>query len=113
MHVGGSPDNEPTIKADGSKYDWGPVINLKIAGERVITPAGVTGTQTGDSGLTLPEAVWFAQGYQPYVGTDISGESGVGPSVSIEIITDQGYNFLGSGSAASSGKMTSSGKTLR
>src|SRR5439155_24546737 len=54
--------NYPTINADSSVFSYGPGINLKIAGQRVIKPSGVTGSQNGDSGLSVPAAVWFTQG---------------------------------------------------
>lgn len=88
------------IKADGTAANYDPVINLKTVGNRVITPSGVTGTQTGDSGLTLPgPGDWLSNNMFVYLGTDIGGESGVGPTVTIEVITNQsqlsGYSLDG------------------
>jgi hypothetical protein len=74
-------------------------INLKVAGERVITPSGVTGTQTGDTNLSAFAVadVWMPNnfGFGVYIGNgssavDISGEDpSVRPSVTVEILTDQ------------------------
>lgn len=76
-----------TIKADNTAFNYVPVINLKIAGERVITPSGVTGTQSGDSSLSVPEAVWFTNSLIPRINQDLSSSP---PVFTIEIITDQG-----------------------
>lgn len=71
-------------------------INLKIAGERVITPGGVTGTQSGDTGLSFyTGGVWMSTAFGVFIGNgnsavDISGESAsVRPIVTVEILTDQ------------------------
>src|SRR5262249_6002227 len=83
----------PTIKADSSLLNYGPVINAKIAGSRVITPSSVTGQQSGDSGLSVSEAVWFTgqQPAGPSFSANVSGESSaVWPTITIEITTDQG-----------------------
>jgi hypothetical protein len=79
-----------TIKADGTVLFYDPVINLKAAGLRTITPSGVTGTQTGDTGLSTGGDLWLTGVCGPFMATDISGESsGVWPTFTIEIITDQ------------------------
>lgn len=84
-------DNYPTITAAGSVFTYGPDINLNTIGQRLITPSGVTGTQSGDSGLPVPEAVWLTQAAGIGASTDISGEaSNVWPTVTIEITTNQG-----------------------
>lgn len=73
-------------------------VNLKVAGERVITPSGVTGAQTGDTNLSnFASALWLPvlSGFGAWIGNgsgtvDISGESaGVRPSVTVEVLTDQ------------------------
>jgi hypothetical protein len=69
---------------------WNPIINLKIAGERVITPGAFTGDQTGDSNLSI-EPIWFYNGFQPFLSGDIGADSqDKRPTVEIELITDQG-----------------------
>lgn len=86
-------NNYMTLKADGSVFTYGPILNLKVAGQRVITSSSVTGAQTGDSGLLPPEAVWFSgkQHSGPSISADISGEgAAASPSVTIEIKTNQG-----------------------
>jgi hypothetical protein len=87
----GQFNNYPTIKADSSVFTYGPIINLKTAGERVVTPSEVTGTQTGDSGLVVPEPVWFTgTTTSPSISSDLSQESSsVWPNITIEITTDQ------------------------
>jgi hypothetical protein len=72
--------------------DYDPVINLKIAGERIITVDAVTGNQSGDA-ITAPGAIWFGGQNSPYISADISGESSaLWPIVSVEIVADQ-LNF--------------------
>ncbi len=80
-----------TVKSDGTVFDYTPAINLKTAGERVITPSGVTcngvaGPCSGDANLTMPEAVWLVNSLGPYMGSAFAGSP---PVVSIEIQTDQ------------------------
>lgn len=73
-------------------------INLKAAGERIITPDGVTGTQTGDTNLTaFTGGSWIPInfGWAVFVGNNatavnISGEDpSVRPLVTVEVLTDQ------------------------
>lgn len=72
-------------------------INLKAAGERIITPGGVTGEQTGDVGLNmLTGGVWLPGPFSIFLGTgsggpvDVSGEdASVRPIVTVEVLTDQ------------------------
>jgi hypothetical protein len=78
------------ISPDGSQTGLSAAINLKIAGERDIFPSSVIGTQSGDI-ISVPGPMWFQLGYSPTVSADISGESpSVWPTVTIEIITNQG-----------------------
>lgn len=91
LNVGGQFHNF-TIKSDNTVFDYVPVINLKVAGERVITPLGVTcngvaGACNGDSHLSLPEAVWFSGSIIPYMNNGITGTA---PRFTVEIVTDQG-----------------------
>lgn len=84
-----------TVKqSDWSKYDWWPTINLKVAGERVITPTGVScdgvpGGCSGDLNLKVPEAVWIQGGIGPSLPSKISSD-GVLPKFTISARTDQG-----------------------
>lgn len=84
-------NNYPFILSDGSVNNtWAPQINMKITGERVITPSGVTGTQSGDSDLTMPASLmWSVSSIGPY---NVDNLTGTPPEVSIEIITDQGFD---------------------
>lgn len=97
LHATAQFDNIFTIKqSDWTTFQWGPQINLKQAGERIITPSGVTcdgvAAPTGCSGDTLgaafPEAVWIQQGINPYMGSTLG--VGTQPLVTITIRTDQG-----------------------
>lgn len=75
-------------------------VNCKIAGERVITPSGVTGAQTGDVGLSDLVGAWMIRGPGAFFGNgtngstvvNISGEdANVRPIVTIEALTDQEF----------------------
>lgn len=82
-----------TVKqSDWTQYDWLPSINAKVAGTRVITPSGVTcngspGGCSGDTNMTVPEAVWVARGIAPSLA--LAGSGGVNPSFTITLQTDQ------------------------
>jgi hypothetical protein len=78
------------LPTPGVRYD--PSVNLKTAGDRVATPAAVTGAQNGDTGLAVanPEA-WIPLGVPPMFSADVSGEPrSAWPTVTIAITTDQG-----------------------
>jgi len=73
---------------------WNPIINLKISGERIITPGAFTGNQTGDSNLSIG-AIWLYNGFSPRLSADISGDTeDKWPTVEIEVIADQGITAL-------------------
>lgn len=84
-----------TVKqSDWSRFDWWPTINLKVAGERVITPAGVTcngvpGGCSGDLNMTVPEAIWISNGMAPSLPSKLNG-GGALPKFTITAKTDQG-----------------------
>jgi hypothetical protein len=84
-----------TVKqSDWSRYDWWPTINLKMAGERIITPSGVTcngapGGCSGDLNMTVPEAIWIPNGMGPSLPSRLSG-GGTLPKITITARTDQG-----------------------
>src|SRR5262249_22315517 len=59
------------IKADGSSMIYNPSINLKVAGERDVTPSSVTAPQVGDSGLSVPEAIWLSDTMQQALDVNI------------------------------------------
>lgn len=95
----GQAHNETVKQSDWTAYDWIPIINLKQAGTRVITPSGTTcngvpGACAGDtcslpaSGCySLPEAVWIKENLQPGVFGTFNGTN---PQFTITIQTDQG-----------------------
>jgi hypothetical protein len=67
-----------------NQYDG--IIDLKTAGERVITPGLVEGEEAGDTLAVLPVGTWIDQGGYtiPYAPADISSEDpGVWPIVDI------------------------------
>ncbi len=75
-------------------------VNLKVAGERIIKPTGVTGTQAGDANLDFyTGGIWMPGGYSfsGFMGdgeraVDISGEDpGVRPIVIVEALTNQEF----------------------
>jgi hypothetical protein len=81
----------PTVQTNGATYQYVPVINLRAPGSRVVTPSSVAGQLSGDSNLSVPEAVWFSGATAPHMNTNISGESpAVWPRITVEITTDQG-----------------------
>jgi hypothetical protein len=81
--------------ANGSSFsNWDPQINVKIAGERVITPGRTTGAQSGDANITI-NGVWITRSMRPYMGpgnpSDIGSENEtVWPIVDVELTTNQG-----------------------
>ncbi|UPJ51732.1 hypothetical protein IVB30_10485 [Bradyrhizobium sp. 200] len=84
-----------TVKQSGwSRYDWWPTINLKVAGERVITPTGVTcngvpGGCSGDLNMTVPEAIWIANGMGPSLPSLLNSKGSKMPTFTITARTDQ------------------------
>lgn len=80
------------VYSSGSYSTWNPRFNVKVLGERVITVGSTTGTQTGDSNLTLSNPTWMTGSFNPVLSASISGESSsVWPEFTIEMITDQGW----------------------
>lgn len=79
------------INPSNATVAFNPVINLKTAGVRTITPTTVTGNVTGDT-LTPPGAIWFIQpALQPWMSASIAANTPVQmPIVEIELVTDQG-----------------------
>ena len=88
------------LDPDGSISRIDPTINLRVAGERYITSTSVTGLQPGDH-ISAPGPVSFTGSLNAFMGlngtlADISSDDpSTWPSVSIEIVTDQGYGGLG------------------
>ena len=85
-------NNVPAV-IGGALATIGPRVNLKIAGERIIEIGNTTGTQTGDTNMTLASPTWL-RGYNfgIYMSQTISGEDpSVWPEFTMEMITDQGF----------------------
>jgi hypothetical protein len=84
------PYGAEAIAPDGSATSCNPAINLKVAGERIISPSSLRGVRSGDS-ISVPGQLWLTNGVTPTISADINGEPpSVWPTVTIEITTDQG-----------------------
>ena len=78
-------------------FGWaGPVIDLRTAGKRVITPSGVTGAAGSDHNLALPDpGMWiprnFPQGWAASsdITAEYAGNPSVGPVFTVEMIMQQ------------------------
>lgn len=90
VNIGG-PFQAVTINPDTlAVYLWAPIVDLKVGGERIITPSGNTGVQSGDT-LATVNALWLMQGVVPTLSADISGEaSNLWPIYTVELFTNQG-----------------------
>ncbi len=98
----------PTFAPDYTYASWVPVIDLKTAGTRVITPAGAT-PLGADSNLTMPNpSTWFTAVTSPQVLNNLSDSPAV---VTVEIITDQGFPAGPTGPTGSSGPTGGTGPT--
>ena len=91
LHGGGQFDNmaaigpPPTYTVDS----YAPLINMRVPGTRTITRAGVTGQQSGDSNLSLPNSTnWLTGGSASWLSHNVSADPS-NFSVTVEIITDQ------------------------
>lgn len=78
--------------SDFTQIRYSPVVDLKVAGQRVITPGSVTGSSGSDSGLTLATSVWFMDqaftGFNP--SANVSTEAGGNFSVTVRTCLTQG-----------------------
>lgn len=89
-------DNWQFLVSSLTTSNYAATVNAKTAGNRVITLSGETGTQTGDSGLAVPDATvsWLEGGSNSgaIFSSDVSADCpGAGcPSVTVTITTDQG-----------------------
>lgn len=79
-------------KANNTDSNWNPVIDLTRIGTRTITPSGVTGGGGADNGLVLPGSgqIWLVTAQ---ITPKMSSATGSG-SITLEIITDQGFTQL-------------------
>jgi hypothetical protein len=77
------------INSTGGSSRWNPLINNNLTGDRNVTLTGVTGTQTGDSGLAVPDSTQsLLIGVTPqYIGTC------TGCSTTLTIQTNQGVVY--------------------
>lgn len=104
LQVGGQFNNYQTIKqSDWNAYSWGPQIDLKTTGTRVISASGWTcngspggcGADVITGAGSLPEAVWIPgdgdigfPGIRPYMGSTLS--AGTQPLFTMTLRTNQG-----------------------
>jgi hypothetical protein len=92
--VNNFPSSHPFVDSTGAAYvNWTPRFDLKTAGERVITIAGVTGSGGADAGMSLGTARWWcsAGGIGYRLSHSIASESSaVWPEFTLEVILDQG-----------------------
>ena len=72
--LGGKFNNYPTLNSSGAEQNFGPIISLKTAGTRTLTPMTATGAQGGDT-LSAPGSVSMTQAIVPYLGTSIGGDA--------------------------------------
>jgi hypothetical protein len=81
----------PLLNSSGVEVRYEPVIDLSVAGERVVTLSGVAGSGGTDSGLALPAGAWFVgsafAGFNAF--RNVSAQAGVGPAVTVTIVADQ------------------------
>jgi hypothetical protein len=92
------------VPATNAQAQLNPVVDLKTAGKRVITPTAVTGSAGADVLGAAPGAIWFmgtaSSGYtiNPYLSVPITtttnATAATFPVVEIELITDQGITKL-------------------
>jgi peptidoglycan hydrolase-like protein with peptidoglycan-binding domain len=85
------------VNSDGTLSRPDPHVNLKIAGERIITPATTTGQQVGDSFVAnadpkLPWKTWdvWINGYSLFLPDLSADDPSTWPSITVEVTTDQG-----------------------
>lgn len=85
--------NWPLLTTAGTFTNYGPTVNTSVGGSRVVTLSGVTGTQSGDTGLGIPDAITSYFSGPSFSGPIFSRDvraQGLGPSVTVTIQTDQG-----------------------
>lgn len=91
MNVNGEFGNTCLAPNLLTRQTWNPVINLKVAGERVITPTTVTGAQSGDTLGSAPGLIWFTGPMNQLFNHDTSGDTaGQQALVTISFVTSQG-----------------------
>lgn len=116
-HAAAEFDNAIVVKPDQSTTTYGPHIDLKTAGRRVITPSGVT-SFGADSGMSLADPdVWFTSFMNGLcanlnISSEYSGNHSVGPVFSVEIITEQGMDNLDPTAAPNKGNYALTGRAI-
>jgi hypothetical protein len=80
---------------------WAASFDLRVPGVRTITPSGVAGSVGSDSIGTLPPNPWF---HPDQATVNFAGNVGSG-SVTVEIITDQGWGAPVVAPISSSGRV--------
>jgi hypothetical protein len=94
-------DNLSVAVNKTSMSTYGPRVNLKVLGERIITVGSTTGTQSGDSGLNISSPTWISAAMRISTSQNITGESAaLWPTFTVEVITDQEIPAITSASSA-------------
>ena len=90
LHVGAPGDDASVIDSSGGYTHYGPIVNTKIVGQRLITPTTVSGSQSGDVLGGAPGTISFTDNIQPFLNADMSGDTNdQKPIIEVEILTDQ------------------------
>lgn len=92
FHFGGTSDNTSILLPNGTAGTYGPIVNTKIAGTRVITPTTVTGAQSGDTLGSAPGLIWFVAfgGIAPKLVGSFGGDTAPQlPSVRVTVLLNQ------------------------
>lgn len=90
LQIGDVFNNAAVIKDDGVFDIFGPIINIKRAGLRIITPTTVTGGQSGDTLPAPPGQISFCNSIDPFMSGNMSEYTAEQrPLIEIEILTEQ------------------------
>lgn len=98
-------NNSTLTSSDVGTIFYTAAVNAKASGLRTVTLSGVTGSQSGDSGLTVPDSsqTWFTganAGAGPGFSADVSG---IDPNVSVTVTWQTDQYFPTSQSATTLG----------
>ena len=81
-------NNWPMMTGQGTVGNFAPAINMNIAGERTLTPSGISGMQAQDKvGIAPAPATLFGPSHS---GPSFSAATSSSAQITVELITDQG-----------------------
>jgi hypothetical protein len=117
-YTGASATVRLTCSSNGYSYSSGVVssplsqtINLKVAGERIITPTGATGAQALDA--IAPYGDWIARVIAMECNVNFAdADQGTVPIVEITVKTNQGTFANSFGYTTADSNLTASGRTM-